>query len=98
MPRVLCAIGGCFFLLSFFIHHEDGKGRALGLTGITIFMVGIAVNMLYHVLRDQAHPQTTRHLISQTVLCFLIAIASLCLAVYLYQHGNLPTFMRSRYK
>jgi hypothetical protein len=97
LPRVICGIGGCLFLASFFVRGLEGLGRALGLFGICLVLCGVAVNLLMQIFSAEAEPHFTRHLVVQSVLASVVAIAVFCLAVYVYRHGVLPKFMPARY-
>ena len=97
VPRVICGIGACLFLASFFVRGFEGFGRAVGLFGIGLVMCGVAVNLLMEMLSDDAEPRLKRHLVVQSALASLVAIAVFCLAVYVYRHGALPKFMPARY-
>ncbi len=97
LPRIICGIGACLFLASFFVQGDDGFGRALGLFGICFVLCGIAVNLLMEIFSGNAEPQLSRHLIVQSCIASIVAIAVFCLGVYLYRHGTLPKFMPARY-
>jgi uncharacterized membrane protein len=96
-PRIICAIGACLFLASFFVQGYEGFGRALGLFGMCLVLCGVAVNLLMEVFSGKAEPQLSRHLVVQSFIASVVAIALLCLAVYVYRHGTLPKFMPARY-
>lgn len=97
LPRVICGIGACLFLASFFVRGFEGFGRALGLFGMGLVMCGVAVNLLMEIFARDAGPQVPRHLIVQSILASVVAIAVFFLAVYVYRHGTLPRFMPTRY-
>jgi len=97
VPRVICGAGACLFLASFFVQDFEGFGRALGLFGICLVMCGVAVNLLMEIFAGGGKPHVTQRLVVQSVLASLVAIAVLCLAVYVYRHGTLPEFMPARY-
>lgn len=97
VPRVICGIGACLFLASFFVEDLRGLGRALGLFGIGLVLCGVAVNLLMEILARNVELQSPRHLIVQSLLASFVAIVVFCLAVYVYRHGALPKFMPARY-
>jgi len=97
LPRIICGVGACLFLASFFVQGDEGLGRALGLLGICLVLCGVAVNLLMEVFSGNAGPQLDGHLIVQSCIASIVAVAVLCLAVYVYRHGTLPKFMPARY-
>ena len=97
LPRVICAIGACFFTASFFVQGYEGLGRAIGLFGLSLVFCGVAVNLISEIRSCDAEHHATRHLKVQSVLASFVAVALLCLAAYVYRHGTLPGFMPARY-
>lgn len=94
---VISAIGGCLFLSGFFVKGDNGFGRALGLLGIAIALLGIVTNLLLQTSSTQLDRQHKRHLLTQVVFTSCLAVAVLTLAGYLYRYGHLPRFMPARY-
>jgi hypothetical protein len=97
LARIICGIGACLFLASFFVQDLGGLGRALGLFGIGLVLCGVAVNLLMEISARKAEPRLTRHLLVQSLLASFVAVAVFCLAVYVFRHGALPKFMPTRY-
>ncbi len=97
VPRVICGIGACLFLASFFVEGVGGLGRALGLLGICVALCGVTVNLLMEMASCKAKGHFIRHLIVQSLLASAVAIVVFCLAIYVYHHGCLPTCMPTRY-
>ena len=97
VPRIICGIGACLFLASFFVEGLEGFGRALGLLGICLAMCGVAVNVLIEIFSGNIEPHLTQRLVVQSVLASVVAIAVFCLAIYVYRHGMLPKFMSTHY-
>ncbi len=97
VPRIICGIGACLFLASFFVQDFGGLGRALGLLGICVIFCGVAVNLLMDISSRDTEPRLTKYLVVQSLLASFVAVAVFCLAVYVYRHGALPKFMPARY-
>jgi hypothetical protein len=97
VPRVICGVGACFFLASFFVQDFGGLGRALGLLGICIIFCGVALNLLMEISSCDTEPRLTKYLVVQSLLASFVAVAVFCLAVYVYRHGALPKFLPARY-
>ena len=98
MAKVICIIGGCFFVAGFFVEGREGVGRAIGLVGIGIFLCGMLTNLLQETMAEPAGSKHRRHLVTQAIFTSVLAVAVFMLAGYLYKYGTLPKFMPPRYQ
>ena len=98
LPRIICGIGACLFLASFFVEDAGGLGRALGLFGICLALCGVTVNLFMEIASCKAGGHFIRHLVVQSLLASVVAIVVFCLAIYVFHHGALPKFMPTRYQ
>lgn len=98
VAKVICIIGGCFFVAGFFVEGREGVGRAIGLVGIGIFLCGMLTNLLQETMAEPAGSKHRRHLVTQAIFTSVLAVAVFMLAGYLYKYGTLPKFMPPRYQ
>lgn len=91
------AIGGCLFLIAFFIHNEEGVGSAIGLLGIGIAICAMILNLLLEILSEKTTSKHRRHQLIQAMFACLIATGVFALAGYVFHYGTLPSFMPERY-
>lgn len=96
--KLISAVGGCLFLVAFFVKDAHGFGRATGLLGIAVVLCGVLTNLVLEAPACASDTHRRRHLFTQVIFTSLLALAVLTLAGYLFRYGHLPSFMPARYQ